>query len=110
MRDPIERWMNAIPRPVEQDSSQEGTYVQRAPATRRREYPGGNNDSDAPRRPHRDWRPSDKGRYSNRSGRPPDQGGYPGGGPSDGGGPLEEDILMGMGDPWKRRIPWWRTS
>ena len=24
--------------------------------------------------------------------------------------PLEEDILIGMGDPWKRRIPWWRTS
>ena len=23
--------------------------------------------------------------------------------------PLEEDILMEMGDPWKRRILWWRT-
>ena len=23
---------------------------------------------------------------------------------------LEEDILIGMGDPWKRRIPWQRTS
>ena len=23
---------------------------------------------------------------------------------------LEKDILIGMGDPWKRRIPWQRTS
>ena len=23
--------------------------------------------------------------------------------------PLEEDILMEMGDPWKRRTPQWRT-
>ena len=22
---------------------------------------------------------------------------------------LEEDILIRKGDPWKRRIPWWRT-
>ena len=33
MRDHIERWMNGIPRLVEQDSSQGGTYVQRAPIT-----------------------------------------------------------------------------
>ena len=72
MRDPIERQMNGIPRLVEQDSSQGGTYVQRAHATRRREYPGGNSDSDGPRGPHRDWRPPDRGRYPNRSGRPPD--------------------------------------
>ena len=33
MRDHIERWMNGIPRPVEQDSSQGGFYEQRAPIT-----------------------------------------------------------------------------
>ena len=71
MRDPIERRMNGIPRLVEQVSSQEGTYVQRAPKTRR-EYLGGNNDSDGPRRPQQDWRPPDRGRYPNRGGRPPD--------------------------------------
>ena len=38
MRDPIERQMNGVPRLVEQDSSQGGTYVQRGPITRRREY------------------------------------------------------------------------
>ena len=51
MRDHIERQMNGIPRLVEQDSSQGGTYVQRAPITRRREYQGGGSDSDGPRRP-----------------------------------------------------------
>ena len=51
MRDPIERWMNEITRLVEQDSSQGGTYVQRAPIIRR-EYPGGDSDNDCPRRPH----------------------------------------------------------
>ena len=71
MRDHIERCMNGIPRLVEQNSSQGGTYVQRAPITRRREYPGGDSDNDGPRRPHRDWRPPDRGRYSNRDGRPP---------------------------------------
>ena len=56
MRDHIERWMNGIPRLVKQDSSQGGTYVQRAPITGRREYPAGSSDSDGPRRPHRDQR------------------------------------------------------
>ena len=54
IRDPIERWMNGVPRLVEQDSSQGGIYVMRAPVTRRREYPGRDSDNDAPRRPHRD--------------------------------------------------------
>ena len=72
MRDHIERWMNGIPRLFEEDSSQGGTYVQRAPVTRRREYLGGSSDSDGPRIPHRDWRPPDRGRYPNRGGRPPD--------------------------------------
>ena len=29
-----------------------GIYMQRAPITRRREYSGGDSDSDGPRRPH----------------------------------------------------------
>ena len=73
--------MNGIPRLVEQDSSQGGTYVQRAPVPRRREYPGGDSENDGPRRPHGDWRWE-----------PPDQGGYPDGGPPGDRGPLEEDI------------------
>ena len=52
MRNPIERWIDEILRLVDQDSSQGGTYVQRAPITRRREYPGGDSDNDGPRRPH----------------------------------------------------------
>ena len=39
MRNPTERWMNGIPRLVEQDSSQGGTYVQSAPLTSRNEVP-----------------------------------------------------------------------
>ena len=57
---------------VEQDSSQGDTYVWRADATRRREYPGGNSDSDGLGEPHGDWRPTDRGRYPNRNGRHPD--------------------------------------
>ena len=72
MRDHIERQMNGISRLVEQDSSQGGTYVLRAPITRGREYPGGSSESDGPRRPHRDQRHPDRGRYPNRGGRPPD--------------------------------------
>ena len=64
MRDPI-RWMHEVSRPVEQDSSQGGTYVQRASMTRRREYPGGDSINDASRRPYRDWRPPDRGRHPN---------------------------------------------
>ena len=48
MKDPIERQMNAILRLVEQDSLQGFTYVQRAPITRRREYPDGDSDNDGP--------------------------------------------------------------
>ena len=64
--------MNGIPRLVEQDSSEGGTYVQRAPITRRREYPGGSSNSYGPMRPHRDWRPLDRGSYPDRGERPPD--------------------------------------
>ena len=55
MRNHTERQMHGIPRLVEQDSSQGGTYVQGAPTTRTREYPGRSSNSDGPRRPHRDW-------------------------------------------------------
>ena len=37
---------------IEQDSSQGGTYVWRAPTIRRREYPGGDSNSDGYRGPH----------------------------------------------------------
>ena len=66
---------------VEPDPSQRGSYVQRASTGRRREYPGGDSDSDGYRRLHRDQRPPDRGEYLNRGGRPPDREGYPGGGP-----------------------------
>ena len=81
----------------------------RASTTRRREYPGGDSDSDGHRRLHQDQRPPDRGRYPNGGGKPPDQGGYPGGGPPGGGYPngnerpleeedtLVEDILMEEG-------------
>ena len=49
---------------------QGGNYVQRAPLTRRREYPGGGSNNNGPRRPHRDQRP-----------------------------PIVEDILTEVGDP-----------
>ena len=71
MRDPIERWMNGNPRLVGKDSSQGDTYVQRAHATTRREYLGGNSNSDGPGEPHGDQRPPDRRRYPNRNGRPP---------------------------------------
>ena len=58
---------------VEQDPSQGGTYVWRASIGRRREYPGGDSDSDGYRRLHRDERPPDRGGYP--GGRPPDRGG-----------------------------------
>ena len=38
---------------VEQDPSEGGTYVQRASMGRKREYPGGDSDSDGYRRLHR---------------------------------------------------------
>ena len=90
--------------------------MQRAPITSR-EYPGEGSDSDGSRRPHRDQRQPDRGRYLTEvgdpltkedtlmedplvmedslgediqveMGDPLGRGGYPGGGPSDGdGGP-----------------------
>ena len=61
MKEPIGRWVHGVSRSVELDSSQGGTYMQRAFVTRRREYPGGDSDTDGPRRPHRDWRPLKEG-------------------------------------------------
>ena len=71
MRDPIGRWMHGASRSVEKESSQGGTYVQRASASRRREYPGGDDNNDGSRGPYTDWRPPDRGRYPNQGGRPP---------------------------------------
>ena len=45
MRDPIGRLMHGVSRSVEQDSSQGGTYVQRASMPRRRENPGGDSEN-----------------------------------------------------------------
>ena len=84
---------------VEQKYSQGGTYIQGAPITQRREYPGDSSDDN---RSHRGQRPPKRGRYPNQNGRLPDRGrypdkdirlprrgGYPGGGPSDGGGSFD---------------------
>ena len=111
---------------VEQEYSQGGTYIQGASITQRREYPRESSEDDnINRRPYREWRPPERGRYPNQSGRPPNQGRYPnrdgrpprrggysGGGPPDGGGPpngdrgppgedplMMEDPLMEMEDP-----------
>ena len=85
---------------VEQDPSQGGIYVWRASTIKRREYPGGDSDSEDYRRPHRDQRPPDRRGHPDRGGRLPDRGGYPGGDPLiEMEGPLEEDILMEVGDP-----------
>ena len=117
MRDPIGRWMHGVSRSVEQDSSQVGTYVQRASAPRRRKYPGGDGDNDGSRRPYRDWRPPER-RYPNQGGRPPDQGGYPDGGLPGDGGPPGGGYPTGMGDPLEEdtlaedllmETPWRRT-
>ena len=76
---------------IEQDSSQGGTYVQRAPTTRRREYPGGDSDNDGYRGPHQDQRPPGRGRYPGA--RPPTEEN------TLAEDPLEEDILMEVEDP-----------
>ena len=44
--------------------------MQRASMTRRREYPEEDGDNDGSRRPHRNWRLPDRGRYPNQGGRP----------------------------------------
>ena len=91
----------------------------RGSISQRREYPGESSDDDnINRRPYRNWRPPERGRYPNQSGRPLDQRGYPnrdgrppgrggspdGGGPPDGGGSLMvEDPQMEMEDP---STPW----
>ena len=50
----------------------------RASISQRREYPGESSDDDnINRRPYRDWRPPERGRYPSQSGRPLDQRGYP---------------------------------
>ena len=46
---------------AEQDPSKGGTYVQRVSMIRRREYPGGDSDSDDYRRLHRNQRLPDRG-------------------------------------------------
>ena len=57
IRDPIGRRIQEVPRLVEQEHSQGGTYMQGISMPRRREYPGGNGNDDEHRRPYRDWRP-----------------------------------------------------
>ena len=52
VRDHTRGRVGGFPDQIEQDSSQGGTYVQRAPTTRRREYPGGDGDSGGYTGPH----------------------------------------------------------
>ena len=52
-RDHTRRRMSTFSDQAEQDPSQGGTYVQRASTIRRREYSGGDSDSDDYRRLHR---------------------------------------------------------
>ena len=59
---------------MEWEYSQGGTYIQGAPITPRREYPGDSSDDN---RSHGGWRPPERGRYPNRNGRLPDRGRYP---------------------------------
>ena len=99
MRDPIGRQMHRVSRPVEQDSSQRDTYVPRASATRRREYPGEDSDNDGSRRTHRDWRPPDRGRYPNLGVTPLTKEDTLMEDPQVMEDHLEEDILIGIGDP-----------
>ena len=94
---------------MEHEYSHRGTYIQGSSLTQRRECPRESSEEDnINRRPYREWRcpergrypnqggrPPTQGRYPNRNGRPPGRGGYPRGGPPDGGGPLKE-----MEDPW----------
>ena len=87
IRDPIGRRIQEVPRLVEQQYYQGGTYVQGAYTPRRREYPGGNGDDDDYRRLYRDQRPPERGRYPNQGGRPPNQEGYPDRGPLEEGTP-----------------------
>ena len=77
-RDPIRRRVQEESRFEEQEYSQGGTYVQGASISQRREYPGESSDNDnVDRRPYRDRRPPERGRYPSQSGRPPDQRRYP---------------------------------
>ena len=78
--------MSRLSDQTEQDPSQGGTYIWRATAIRRREYPEEGDGNDNYRRPHQNQTSPDRGGYPNRGGRPPDRGGYPGGVPPDGGG------------------------
>ena len=71
---------NPIGRRVPEDTrfegwgySQGGTYLQGASISQRRKYPGESSDADnVNRRPYRDQRPPERGRYPSQSGRPPD--------------------------------------
>ena len=105
VRDNIKGRVGGFLGQIEQDSSKGGTYVWRAPTTMRREYPGGDSNSDSYGGPYGDQRPPGRGGYPD--GRPPDGGGrhpdregYPGGGSPDGGrGPPRGGYPNGVGDP-----------
>ena len=56
---------------IEQES------FQRTTTSHRREYPGeSSDDTHSDRRPYRDWRPPERGRYQGQNGRPLDRGNY----------------------------------
>ena len=72
MRDPMGRRIQEDFRLEEQEYSKGGTYAQGAFIPRRREYLGRSGDDNDYRRPYRDQRPPERGRYPNQGGRPPD--------------------------------------
>ena len=73
MRDPIRRQVPEDTRFAGQEYSQGGTYIQGASILQRREYPGESSDDDnINRRPYRDQRPPERGRYPSQIGRPLD--------------------------------------
>ena len=112
MRAAIGRRTHEVSRPVEQESSQGDTHIQRTTTARGREYREEDSDNDSSRRPHRNKRPPDRGRYPNQGGRPPDQGEYPDRGPPGGryshrnGRPLEEKDILVAEDLLVQRTPW----
>ena len=60
MRDHTRGKVGGFSSQVRQDSSQGATYMWQTSTTKRREYMGGDSDSDGYRKSHQDWRPPDR--------------------------------------------------
>ena len=75
VRDPIRGRVLENTRFVGQEYSQGGTYIQGASISQRREYPRESSEDDnTNRRPYREQRPPERGRFPSQSGRSPDRG------------------------------------